>query len=55
MTRSALLRTIDDEALYRQLQALLNTMPNFRAVDDDAEWSFGGDTRAAEHIPFLLR
>ena len=35
MSRSSLLRTIDDEALYRQLQALLNTMPNFEVVDDN--------------------
>lgn len=36
MSRNSLLRTIDDEALYRQLQALLNTVPDFGAVNDPA-------------------
>jgi hypothetical protein len=36
MARLTILRTIDDEALFKQLQALVNTMPDFQVLNDDA-------------------
>lgn len=39
MTRSTLLRTIDDEALFGQLKALVATIPSFVDInDDDRRW-----------------
>jgi hypothetical protein len=36
MSRISILRTIDDEALFKQLHALVNKMPHFKVLDDDS-------------------
>ena len=35
MSKPSILRALDDEALFKQLQALLNTMPDFQNLNDD--------------------